>query len=495
MVDQEKIHNQCFSDDPKERMLALDQLKYFSSMPDKQKAWNDLHRLTNDKDRDVRSNAVEALGSAFSQVPDKQQAWNDLHRLTIDEDIFVITLAAMALGSAFSQVPDKQSAWNDLHRLTTEEGSFLSSIIRSEAAYALGSAFSQVPDKQSAWNDLHRLTTDENRKVRSHAQYSLGRVSIFKASQAETEKDYKKELENAIDFFKKAAQESSEIGSNLVKFCLPFYRSFYTIIFKKQEAKEGVNKYLEEAKAAIKGSKNKELLFEAVENLAKALEEVQNLGSLDLQGKKCELDSYRKYCENATELMRDVEEATPFAAKTFMKGLPILEKNLKEIIEEILETSKQACQKLQGTPDAELACKLYKNWNKLIIDNQEEMAQSIEEIISTLKGPTALNPNARYYLDRLDSIQNESDLTKIMLILKDVTSHLLTQLEDNNFAIMNESGLKNKFIDSFVTKASFLGFICLVVLNIMHSIDRTDNIICLLIIAAFFIYAFAKYNR
>ena len=256
-----------------------------------------------------------------------------------------------------------------------------------------------------------------------------------------------------------------------------------------------MNKYLEEAKAAIKGSKSKELLFEAVENLAKALEEVHNLGSLDLQGMKCELDSYRKYCDHATELMRDAEETTPFAAKTIMKGLPILERNLKELIEEIQEKAKQACQKLQGTPDAEIACKPYKNWNKLIIDNQEEMAQSIEEIISTLKVPTALNPNARYYLDRLDSIQNESDLTKIMLILKDVTSHLLTQLEDNNFAIMNESGLKNKFIDSFVTKASFLGFICLVVLNIMHSIDRTDNIICLLIIAAFFIYAFAKYNR
>ena len=34
---------------------------------------------------DVRSSAAFALGSAFSQVPDKQQAWNDLIRLTNDE--------------------------------------------------------------------------------------------------------------------------------------------------------------------------------------------------------------------------------------------------------------------------------------------------------------------------------------------------------------------------------------------------------------------------
>ena len=80
MVDQEKIHNQCLSDDPKERIHALEQLKnFFSSMPDKQQAWNDLHRLTNDEDSYVRSRAAYALGSAFSQVPDKQQAWNDLH--------------------------------------------------------------------------------------------------------------------------------------------------------------------------------------------------------------------------------------------------------------------------------------------------------------------------------------------------------------------------------------------------------------------------------
>jgi HEAT repeat protein len=86
LIDQEKIHNKCFSDDPKERRRALDQLKDFSSMPDKEQAWNDLHRLTSDEDSDVRFRVASALGSSFSQVPDKQQAWNDLHRLTTDED-------------------------------------------------------------------------------------------------------------------------------------------------------------------------------------------------------------------------------------------------------------------------------------------------------------------------------------------------------------------------------------------------------------------------
>ena len=41
--------------------------------------------------------------------------------------------------------------------------------------------------------------------------------------------------------------------NNPAQFCLPFYRSFHVIIFKKHEAKEEVGKYLHEAKAEIEG--------------------------------------------------------------------------------------------------------------------------------------------------------------------------------------------------------------------------------------------------
>ena len=71
-------------------------------------------------------------------------------------------------------------------------------------------------------------------------------------------------------------------SSNPAQFCLPFYRSFHTIIFNQQEASEEVDKYLAEAKSAIKGSESKKQLFEAVQNLAEALKEVQNMGNLDL---------------------------------------------------------------------------------------------------------------------------------------------------------------------------------------------------------------------
>jgi HEAT repeat protein len=103
--------------------------------------------------------------------------------------------------------------------------------VRSETAFSLGFSFSHLPDKQQAWDDLYRLKNDEASRVRSYANHSLGKISIFKASQAEKEEDYKDELEKAITFFEKAAQESEYFNPS--QFCLPFYRSFHTILFKK----------------------------------------------------------------------------------------------------------------------------------------------------------------------------------------------------------------------------------------------------------------------
>ncbi|MGI5992384.1 MAG: HEAT repeat domain-containing protein [Methanosarcina sp.] len=517
MVYQEKIHNQCLSDDPEERREALEQLKNFFSflpdkqsawndlhrltkdehwlvrsraagalgsafthVPEKQKAWNDLHRLTNDEDRDVRSSAAFALSSAFpylpdtqlawnyllrltndedryvrsnaastlisaffyvpdkqqawndlvrltdnedsgvrsnatfelvsafSQVPDKQQAWNDLIRLTDNEDSDVRFNATFDLSFAFSQVPDKQQAWNDLHRLTNNEDID----VRYETAKALGSVSSHILDKQQAWNDLHRLTNDVSSYVRSSSYHSLGRFSIFMASQVETDEDYKKELEKAIEFFEKAAQDSKE-WINPSKFCLPFYRSFHTIIFKEQEAKEEVNRYLAEAKSAIEGSESKKQLLEAVENLAKALKEVQNLGNLDFQTMKGELNFYRKYCDHAAELMKRADEKAPFATEVLKKGLPILDRNIKRILEEIQEKAKTACKVSQGTVNKEIACAVNKEIQKWEIGgNQEEVAQKVEDIAYILKIKVADLPENEYFLNKIEAMRHEINLIK-----------------------------------------------------------------------------------
>jgi len=442
LVDQEKIHNQCLSDDPKERLHALEELKFYFSylpdkqqawfdllrltndedsevisyvaealgsafpqVPDKQQAWNDLHRLINDENSDVRYSTVEILCSAFSQVPDKQQAWDDLHRLTNDEDCSVRYITAEALGSAYSQLPDKQQAWNDLHRLTNDEDSG----VRSSAASSLGSAFPQLPDKQQAWNDLHRLTNDEDGDVRTFSNHSLGRILIFMASQAETDEDYKKELEKAIEFFETAANEASY--DNPAQFCLSFYRSFHSIIFKKQEAKEEVDRYLAETKSAILGSESKKQLLEAVENLAEALKEVQSMGTIDLPRMKSEINFYRKYCEHAAEIMKCTDEKAPFATEVLRKGLPILDRNLKELIEEIKEKAEAACQLSQGTANKEIACTVNKEIQKWEIGSLEEMSWYVNNLVTVLKSKIPHNTENKEILDMIEYMKFEKDLT------------------------------------------------------------------------------------
>jgi len=380
----------------------------FYQVLDKQQAWNDLHTLTNDQESSVRLSAAYALDSVFSYISDKQQAWNDLHTLTNDENIDVRGSTASVLGSAFSHVPDKQQAWNDLHRLTNDQ----EINVRLRAASALGSAFSHVPDKQQAWNDLHRLINDENSHIRTYANHSIGKVSIFKASQSENEEEYKRELETAIAFFEKAAVGSTDERSNPAQFCFPFYRSFHTIIFNKQNAKEEVDKYLEEAKKAIEGSESKKQLFEAVKNLAEALREVQNLGNLDFQDMKSELNFYRKYCDRTSEIIRCTEEKAPFATAVLCRGLPIFDKNLKKLLEEIQEKAKTACKESQGTATREIACTVNKEVQKWEINSQEEMSWYVNNIVVVLKSKIPRNTENKGILDMIEHLKFEKDLAK-----------------------------------------------------------------------------------
>lgn len=500
---QEIIHNLRCSNDPRERIKALEQLRsnfpllpdkekagndlhklatddnsdvrrpavlvlseFFDYIPDKQTSWEDLHNLTKDIDTDVRWMAAFSLGAVFSEAPHKQQAWNDLHRLTLDINSSVRGMAAKSLRFVFPHISDKEEVWNDLHRLTYDEDN----IVRGVAAKSLRSAFPYISDKEGVWNDLHRLSVDGDRNVRlgatitlgssyshipdketalkdlsklandkdwavrSEAYHSLGKVSIFWAAQVEKEKNYREELEKAIEFFEKASQKS--ISSSPSQFCLPLYRSFYTIIFNKQKAKEEVDTYLAEAKDAVKGSKSKELLFKAVENLANASKEVQSLENLDLEAKKDVFDFYRKHCDLAEECIRDLEETVPFATAAMRKGLPILDNNVKKLLEEVQNKAKITCKESKGTPTQEIACAVNREVQKWKIGNQEEIAYFVCEgvqrweigrqeemslhvanIILVLKSKIPHVPENKGILGMIESINYEKDLSRVLCYL------------------------------------------------------------------------------
>jgi HEAT repeat protein/predicted amidohydrolase len=437
MVDQAEIHRKVASDKVEERKEAVDQLRdNFADLPDKEEAWKDLIRLTEDEDDFMRLHAADALGSAFQHIPKRKEAWRGLHRMTGDKDGFVRTGVAYALGSAFQHVSDKEEAWEDLHQLTGDEDddvrwgaadaigfAFLHILdkrgawkdlirltkdedlnVQCHAADALGSAFQHVPERKEAWRDLHWLTedddwgvrygvarmlgsifphipnkkeawndlirltddidwdapisashpllkTDEAGLVRISANHSIGRASIFKAIDTENEDDFKSELKNAIEFFERSSKEAT-FFVNPSRFCLPFYRSFYTITFGKAGAEGVVQKYLAEAKSASEGSKNKELLLEAVENLANALSESQKV--TDFDATKSDLNACMWYCNRAEDLISDAADGAPGAARILRRGLPTIDDTIRGNIREIQEGARAVCKQTQETPLEEL---------------------------------------------------------------------------------------------------------------------------------------------
>ena len=348
----------------------------FPQITDKKEAWQDLHRLTQDKDWDVRRDAAGALGSAFSHIPDKKQAWNDLIRLTRDKNWDVRRRAMNALVTAFPHILDKEQAWNDLIRLTRDKNWD----VRRDAANALGSAFPHIPDKKQAWNDLIRLTQDEDCYVRLYANHSLGRASISNANETKNEEDFRKELKNSLKFFERSSKESPNFGPS--SFCLPFYRSFYTITFEKAGAEDEVQNYLAKAKWALGGSKNKETLLEAVENLANALSEAQKARETDFDSMKSDLNACRLYLDRAADLIGDAEEGAPGAARVLRLGLPIIDERIKEIIREIQEKAVAVCKQTQETPLEELGLATAKSAHKLPIRDPLALTMALGSMTS-----------------------------------------------------------------------------------------------------------------
>ena len=455
--------------------------RVFQHVPNKDAAWSDLIRLIQDEIENTRLMAAYALGSAFLHLPDKDTAWSDLHRLTQDENEDMRSIAAYALGSAFLHLPDKDTAWSDLIRLTNDGNKE----VRRDAASVLSYAFLYISDKDTAWSDLHQLTLNGDKEVRMYAYHSLGSASVYKATETEDEDKFRDELKKAIDYFENSSRESVDGSYNPARFCLPFYRSYYAIISKQQEAEAEATKYLDEAKNAAGGSESKEILLKAVENLANALKEAQK--PLDFGETQEHLRACRQYCDHTAELADSTRGKSPVAAAAIMRGIPIVGVKVKEIIAEIQEMANEACQELQGTSKEEIACAVNKEVQKWRVDDQEDMTWNIEKLILILKSKIPQIPQNEHIHEKIEKLREEYDMVKqydmVLLIIalmpdksvhigdnvtiSDVTvgdnSQIIGKGNDNRNDSDNAPTSKKsliKWINSPATIAAFIGFLC-----------------------------------
>jgi len=338
-------------------------ISVFQSLPNdyKMQAWQDLIELTAGGDYRLRWHTANFMGSAIKDIPEnyKRQAWQDYIKLTAGLDNYVRMGAAHSLGSAFRSIPNdyKDRAWQDLIRLTAGEDDHL----RWYAARSLGLAFQSISNDyiEQAWLDLIRLTIDQDKVMLTYVYHSLGQASVFKATMAVDDKAFQENLEKAIEFFERSSQESEHQNyDHPAEFCLPFYRSFFAITFQEANSQEQVNRYLRDAKKAVAQSKSRELLLEAVNNLSQALQEARSVSGL--QEKKADLKACQQYCEKAAELLDETEGMVPGASGVVRRGLPIINKMIKEILGQIEDQSKRFCQTTRDTPFEEFGSRAYK---------------------------------------------------------------------------------------------------------------------------------------
>ena len=332
----------------------------------------------------------------------------EIHRKAVSGDAGERQWAADQLRSDFAVLPDKEAAWKDLIKLTRDE----ESDVRWRAAIALSSVFQHVPDKKAAWKDLIQLTQDEESYVRVNANHSLGKASIFKATKAQSNFEFRKEMENAIGFFERSSNEAEYFNPS--KFCLPFYRSFYTITFEKKKREKEVQKYITEAKNATEGSKNKETLIKAVENLANALTEAHKMQEANLDTIQHYLNICRQYCDSAADLIGDAAEGTPGAAQVLHRGLPIIDEWIKELIQEIKEKARAVCMETQGTgtPYEPLGIDVNK-WARDLSDRDYlRNEKNVSRIVHIMAGFCDLLPEdkRKYPCEIVEEIREESEL-------------------------------------------------------------------------------------
>ena len=56
---------------------------------------------------------------------------------------------------------------------------------------------------------------------------------------------------------------------------------------------------------------------------------------MGLDSMKCDLNTYRRYCERAAELIKKTKEKAQGVTKMLQRGLPIIDKRIKELLGEI----------------------------------------------------------------------------------------------------------------------------------------------------------------
>jgi hypothetical protein len=182
--------------------------------------------------------------------------------------------------------------------------------------------------------------------------------------------------------------------------------------------------------------------------------------------------------------MRDTEETAPFATMAMKKGLPILDRNLKELLEEIQRKAKIACKESKGTAAEEIACVINREVQKWEVGNQEKMTQNIEDLILILKAKVPNIDENKSLLDKIEKIREEKNLTTQYESIKTIVGSLpIIQVVPKNNGLIDS-------INAPATISAFGGFLILEMLNVKYPSGNFSHLTSINFSIAIFIITF-----
>jgi HEAT repeat protein len=154
------------SDVQKEIFLALPLA--FASAQNRSSACNDILKLTQHENRNVKRQALDTLITVFPQIletTEKATAWKDFFRLMSTEEDYVKDTAAYPLVMVLPEQKDKERVWKALIGLTEDEDEYIQKKAADGLIDVLVKAYQDVPDKKKALRDLICLTEKKDSYV------------------------------------------------------------------------------------------------------------------------------------------------------------------------------------------------------------------------------------------------------------------------------------------------------------------------------------------
>jgi len=369
---------------------------------------------------DFKIHIIESLCLVIKKIPESEQntAWElILHYLVILMDTIKLKFLE-SLENNIEYIPQTSiSRLFDLIFYDIEKTNIENQTIVAELLGFLYPKLDKVQqDLIRSYLEYSSTVTDN--MLSASSNYSLGRIHIFYAIDADDEEDFQKEVKIAIKYYEDSYLKASYY--NRARFCYPLYKSYYAVTFEPESSDEDIEELLICAFDNAEKSRTKNNLIKSIYNLYLAVKTAKNFNE-DIDDKK-KLTELQKFCDKALSVLSDTKESAPNVTSVIRRGLPKIDQQIKQLIQKIQNQTDNFYEKSKGTLDESIA-KESKDLSDNLDPNDIELAKKsankiFDKLISKLC-PYHTHEKKQFLCDQLNTGKKTQDIIDKLQILSE----------------------------------------------------------------------------